>query len=146
VIPPALVEQVADSEQLAADRKLVGRVEATTAKLADSRAAHAKAVETDKQAEQAFVQGARAKLPEPAAPAAEQAVGQAGRELELLTRQLPASADRVFELAHPHADEALQRLESLADEGEDESRAISRRRLRRSTSAPSLDVRFSGSA
>jgi hypothetical protein len=40
VIPPLLAEQVADSEQLAAHRKLVGRVEAATAKLAELRTAH----------------------------------------------------------------------------------------------------------
>jgi hypothetical protein len=106
VVPPLLAEQVADSEQLAAHRKLVGRVETATDKQRELQAAHAKAVEADRQAEQAFAQGRRAKLPPPTAPPAAEAVEQAERELELLTRQLPASADAVFEVAHPHVEEA----------------------------------------
>jgi hypothetical protein len=119
VIPPALAELIADSEQLAAHRKLVGRVEAAAAKLAELRTAHAKATETDKAAEQAFAAGRRAKLPPPTAPAAAEAVEQAERELELLTRQLPKSADAVFEVAYPHLEAAQQRLERLLA-GEDE--------------------------
>jgi hypothetical protein len=53
VIPPLLAEQVADSEQLAAHCKLVGRVEAATATLAELRAAHKQAVAKDREAEQA---------------------------------------------------------------------------------------------
>jgi hypothetical protein len=67
VIPPLLAEQVADSEALAAHRKLVERVEAATAKLDELRAAHGRTVETDRQAERAFAAGKRAKLPPPTA-------------------------------------------------------------------------------
>ena len=41
VVPPLLAEQVADSEQLAAHRKLVGRVEAATESCRAARRAQA---------------------------------------------------------------------------------------------------------
>jgi hypothetical protein len=54
VIPPVLQELIADSEEVAAHAKLVERVEAAAAKVAELRVVHAKATEADKQAEQAF--------------------------------------------------------------------------------------------
>ena len=119
-MPPALAELIADSEEAAKHRALVERVEAADAKVRELRAAHGKAVEADEQAEQAFAAGRRAKLPPASVPAAGEAVEQAERELALLTRQLPASADRLFEAAHAHLDAAAAQLERLADEGDEE--------------------------
>ena len=118
VVPPVLAEQVADSEQLAAHRKLVGRVEAAAAKLAELRAAHAQAVEADKRAEQAFATKGR-KLSPPTAPAAIEVVEAAERELGLLTRQLPKSADRVWQQAYPFLEQAQERLERLLDDDDE---------------------------
>jgi hypothetical protein len=83
VIPPVLAELIADSEQFAAQRKLVEPVEQAASKVAELRAAHAKAIETDRQAEQAFAAGRRANLPEASAPAAAEAVAAAEREQRL---------------------------------------------------------------
>lgn len=114
VIPPALAEQVADGEALRAHRELVARVEAATVKLRELETAHAQAVEKDRAAEQAFAEKGR-KLPAPLGPDAEQALGQARRELELVERELPASADRLFADAYPHLEDALRELERQLD-------------------------------
>jgi hypothetical protein len=115
VIPPALAEQVADSDALERHRGLVERVEAATVKLRELEAAHARAVEKDRQAEQAFATKGR-KLPPPAGPDADPAVGQARRELDLLEQELPASAREVFDAAYPHLDAALHELEAALDQ------------------------------
>jgi hypothetical protein len=119
VIPPVLAELIADSEQFAAHRMLVERVEQAASKVAELRAAHARAVEADAQAEQAFAAKGR-KLPPPSEPAAAEALAAAERECELLSRSLPRSADRVLAEAHPHLDEAAAQLERLADVGDEE--------------------------
>ena len=62
VIPPALAEQIADGDALKAHRALVERVEQATRKLRELEAAHAEAVEKDRQAEHAFAERGR-KLP-----------------------------------------------------------------------------------
>jgi hypothetical protein len=59
-------------------------------------------------------------LPPPTAPDAAEAVEQAERELELLTRQLPKSADELWVAAYPHLEAAQQRLERLLDDGDEE--------------------------
>jgi hypothetical protein len=115
VIPPALAEQVAGSDALKAHRELVARVEAAAAKLAEREAAHRLAVDKDRRAEQAFAQQGR-KLPSPTAPDAEAAVEAAKRELELVERALPASADRLLDAAYPHLDAALSELERHLDQ------------------------------
>lgn len=101
VIPPALAEQIADSDALEAHRELVERVEQATYKVIELEGAHAQAVEKDRAAETGFAQKGR-KLPAPAGPDAEAALEQGRRELELLERELPASANAVFAEAHPH--------------------------------------------
>jgi hypothetical protein len=115
VIPPLLAEQVADSEQLAAHRKLVERTEAASTKVEELRGAHKQAVDKDRQAERSFAESG-GKLGAPTAPAAAEAVEQAERELELLERELPASADQVFAAAYPFLEQAAARLEGLLDE------------------------------
>jgi hypothetical protein len=118
VVPPALAEQVAGSDALEAHRTLVERVEQATVKLRELEAAHAAAVEQDRQAEQAFATKGR-KLPPPAGPAAEAELAQCRRELDLLEQQLPASANALFDAAYPHLEAALRDLERQLDE-EDE--------------------------
>ena len=76
------------------------------------QAAHAGAVEKDRQAEQAFTEKGR-KLPPPTAPAAEAAVEQARRELELLERQLPTSTDRLSSCQHRPSSIRFRRLRRL---------------------------------
>jgi hypothetical protein len=114
VIPPVLAEQVAGSDELEAHHALVARVEAATVKARELEAAHAAAVDKDRQAERAFAEQG-AKLPPPAGPDAEAAAAQARRELELLELELPASADRLFEHAYPHLEAALRELERELD-------------------------------
>jgi hypothetical protein len=119
VIPPALAEQVADSDALKAHRKLVERVEQGTRKVRELEAAHVQAVEQDRQAEADFAAGKARKLAAPVGPDAGQAVGQARRELELLERELPRSAGGVFDAAHPFLDRAAAQLERALDEDDE---------------------------
>jgi hypothetical protein len=97
----------------------------------DLEAAHRQAVEKDRQAEADFAQGKGRKLPPPVAPDAEAAVEQARRELELLERELPASADRLFAAAHPNLEDALRQLERLLDADDDAVEAAISEALRR---------------
>jgi hypothetical protein len=115
VVPPALAEQVAGSDELEAHRKLVERVETATAKANDLLRAQQQAVAKDRQAEVDFATKGR-KLPAPAGPDAEAAVGQARRELELVEQQLPASADRLFAAAYPHLEDALREVERQVEQ------------------------------
>jgi hypothetical protein len=118
VVPPLVVEQVADSEPFVAHRALVERVEQAAAKLAKAQAAHRQAVEADKQAETDFASKG-GKLAPPVAPDAQAAAEQARRELELLERQLPASADALFAAAYPHLEAAARTVERLLDEDDE---------------------------
>jgi hypothetical protein len=123
VIPPVLAELIADSEQFAAHRKLVERVEQATSKLAELRAEHEQAVAKDAEAERQFAAGRRAKLSTPSAPAAAEAIELAERELQLVERELPRSADRVLAKAHPFLEQAAARLERIVDEGDEQVEA-----------------------
>jgi hypothetical protein len=118
VVPPVFTEKISDSDALKAHRALYKRVEAAAAKVTKLEAAHARALQEDKAAEATFATKG-GKLPPPVGPDAQLAVEQARRELQLLERELPASADRVFEAAHPHAEDALRQIEGLLDQDAD---------------------------
>ena len=119
VVPPVLAEAIVDSDAFKNHRALVERVEAAAAKLAELRAAHEQALAKDRQAEQAFASKGGRKLPRPTAPAAAEAVEQAERELDLLERQLPKSADALFAEAYPHLEAAAARLERQAHDDDE---------------------------
>ena len=70
-------------------------------------------------AEPAFASKGGRKLPRPTAPAAAEAVEQAERELDLLERQLPKSADALFAEAYPHLEAAAARLERQAHDDDE---------------------------
>jgi hypothetical protein len=110
------MSEISDTKAAKQHRELFARVEKAQAKLRELRAAHDQAVEQDRQQEAEYAQGRRTKLPSAAGPEAEADVAQAVRELELLERELPRSADAVWIEAYPHLEQAQKQLERQLEE------------------------------
>jgi hypothetical protein len=115
VVPPVLAEEISSSEAVKSHRALYKRVDAAATRVREARAAHARALQEDQAAEASFA-AKGGKLPPAGAPAAAEAVAEAERQLEILTRQLPRSADAVFAAAYEHLESARERLEALLEE------------------------------
>ena len=113
VCPPALLEEISSSEAVKDHRALVERVEVATSKVKELKAAHSKALQKDQASEASFA-AKGGKLPAAGGPAA--AVGEAERQLEIITRQLPRSADALFAAAYEYLEPVRERLEALLQE------------------------------